>query len=233
MAQSGYTPIKLYYSATTTNVPLAANLAPGELAINTADGKLFYADSSNVVQVIGWKTTPASAGGTGVSNSYTITLGGAVSTAGSFTTSGAYSLTLTSTSSTNVTLPTTGTLATLAGVETFSNKTVTGTKETVYAITDGAAFEINPANGGIQTITLGASRTPKGTSFTAGQSVSLVVTAGAYTLTWTDTTFGASGVKWIGASAPGTAPTLSTTATTFIELWKVGTQVYGALVGIA
>lgn len=65
MAQSGYTPISLYYSATTTNVPLAANLAAGELAINTADGKLFYKDSGGTVQVIAWKTTPATAGGTG------------------------------------------------------------------------------------------------------------------------------------------------------------------------
>jgi hypothetical protein len=65
MAQTGYTPIQLYYSATTTNAPTAGNLAAGELAINTADGKLFYKDSSNAVQVIAWKTTPVSAGGTG------------------------------------------------------------------------------------------------------------------------------------------------------------------------
>jgi hypothetical protein len=65
MAQAGYTPISLYYSATTTNAPTSGNLAAGELAINTADGKLFYKDSSNVVQVIAWKTTPVSAGGTG------------------------------------------------------------------------------------------------------------------------------------------------------------------------
>ena len=55
MAQSGYTPIQLYYSSTTTNVPLAANLAAGELAINTADGKLFYKDSGGAVQVLGTK----------------------------------------------------------------------------------------------------------------------------------------------------------------------------------
>ena len=55
MAQTGYTPISIYYSATTTNVPTAANLVAGELAINTADGKLFYKDSSGVVQVIGTK----------------------------------------------------------------------------------------------------------------------------------------------------------------------------------
>jgi hypothetical protein len=52
MAQSGFTPISLYYSATTTNVPTSGNLVAGELAINTVDGKLFYKDSSNVVQAI-------------------------------------------------------------------------------------------------------------------------------------------------------------------------------------
>lgn len=65
MAQTGYTPISLYYSSTTTNAPSAGNLANGELAINITDGKLFYKDNAAAVQVIGWKTTPASAGGTG------------------------------------------------------------------------------------------------------------------------------------------------------------------------
>ncbi len=100
--------------------------------------------------------------------------------------------------------------------------------EVVFAITDGAAFEIDPANGTIQAITLGASRTPKATNFAAGQSVTLMVADGtAYTITWTDATFGGSGVAWVG----GSAPTLATTGYTVIELWKVGTQVYGALVG--
>jgi len=65
MAQTGFTPIQLYFSSTTTNVPLAANLANGELAINITDGKLFYKDNANAVQVIGWKIVPATAGGTG------------------------------------------------------------------------------------------------------------------------------------------------------------------------
>jgi hypothetical protein len=35
------------------------------LAINITDGKLFYKDNANAVQVIGWKVVPATAGGTG------------------------------------------------------------------------------------------------------------------------------------------------------------------------
>jgi hypothetical protein len=74
MAQTGYTPILIYSSSTTTNVPAAGSLTNSalgsELAINIADGKLFYKDSSNNVQVIGWKTVPTTAGGTGLT-SYT------------------------------------------------------------------------------------------------------------------------------------------------------------------
>ena len=56
MAQTGFTPISNYYSATATNVPTAGNLVAGELAINTADGKLFYKDSGGVVQTLATKT---------------------------------------------------------------------------------------------------------------------------------------------------------------------------------
>jgi hypothetical protein len=56
MAQSGYTPIALYYSSTTTNVPTNTNLVSGELAINITDGKLFYKDNSNVVQTLATKS---------------------------------------------------------------------------------------------------------------------------------------------------------------------------------
>jgi hypothetical protein len=63
MAQTGYTPISIYYSATATNTPTAGNLVAGELAINTADGKLFYKDSAGVVQVIAGKGGAGVAGG--------------------------------------------------------------------------------------------------------------------------------------------------------------------------
>ncbi len=92
---------------------------------------------------------------------------------------------------------------TLTGTQTLTNKTLTdpaiiGTiLEDVFTITDGAAFEIDPGNGSIQLITLGANRTPKATNFAAGESVTLMVDDGsAYTLTWSDSTFGGSGVVW-------------------------------------
>jgi hypothetical protein len=69
MAQAGFTPIQIYSSSTVASVPSASNLVAGELAINTADGKLFYLDNLNAVQVIGWKLVPVSAGGTGTTTS--------------------------------------------------------------------------------------------------------------------------------------------------------------------
>jgi len=61
MAQSGYTPILIYGSATPGNTPSAGNLTSttsgAELALNYADGKLFYKDSSGTVQVLATKGT--------------------------------------------------------------------------------------------------------------------------------------------------------------------------------
>ena len=50
MAASGYTPISLYHSTTPAAAPTAGNLVDGELAINIADGKLYYKDDGGVVQ---------------------------------------------------------------------------------------------------------------------------------------------------------------------------------------
>jgi hypothetical protein len=52
MAATNYTPISLYYSSTATNTPSAGNLVLGELAINIADGKLYYKNPSNVVTLL-------------------------------------------------------------------------------------------------------------------------------------------------------------------------------------
>jgi len=55
----------------------------------------------------------------------TLASGSTFQTAGSVSHDGAFSQTFTATANTSVTLPTTGTLATLAGSETFTNKTLT------------------------------------------------------------------------------------------------------------
>jgi len=122
----------------------------------------------------------------------------------------------------------------ISSTSTLTNKTLTdpaiiGTiLEDVFTITDGAAFEVDPGNGSIQLITLGASRTPLATNFAAGESVTLMVDDGtAYTLTWTDSTWGSGGVTWVG----GSAPTLATSGYSVIQFWKVSTKVYGAYVG--
>jgi len=52
MAQAGFTPISLYYSATASAQPSASNLVNGELAINIQDGKLFYKDATGAVQTL-------------------------------------------------------------------------------------------------------------------------------------------------------------------------------------
>lgn len=74
MAQTGFTPIQIYSSSTAAAAPVAGNLTNStlgsELAINITDGKLFYKDNANAIQVIGWKTVPTTAGGTGLT-SYT------------------------------------------------------------------------------------------------------------------------------------------------------------------
>jgi len=64
MSATGYTPIQLYYSTTASAVPVNTNLANGELAINTNDGKLFYKDSGGTVQTLASKGTGAIGGST-------------------------------------------------------------------------------------------------------------------------------------------------------------------------
>lgn len=109
-------------------------------------------------------------------------------------------------------------------VTSASSPVITGAiVEDVYTISDGAGFAIDPTNGSIQTVTLGANRTPVAANWSSGQSVTLKVADGtAYAITWTTI-----GVVWVG----GTAPTLATSGYTVIELWRDGSSYYGVSVG--
>ena len=85
MAQTGYTPIQLYYSTTAAAVPTNTNLANGELAINITDGKLYYKDNGGTVRLLASNATSApvltfSAGTTGFTPSSATS--GAVTLAG-------------------------------------------------------------------------------------------------------------------------------------------------------
>ncbi len=204
----------------TTGAPGAGDLtnAAGgaELAVNTADKRLYTKDSGGNVVEIGTNPT--------ILNVDNLRLDS--STLSSTDTNGNINITPNGTGSTVVTKLS-------ASAAALTDPAITGTiLEDVYTISDGAAFEIDPGNGSIQLITLGASRTPKATNFAAGEAITLMVDDGtAYTLTWTDSTFGGSGVVW--KTDNGSAPTLNTSGYTVIVLWKVSTQVYGARVGNA
>ena len=116
-----------------------------------------------------------------------------------------------------------------AASATLSSKTlvdpvITGTiNEDAYTISDGAGFAIDPGNGSIQKITLGANRTPTASGWTEGDTVTLLIADGtAYTITWSTI-----GVVWKDA----TAPTLATTGYTEVSITYQGSVYRGVTVG--
>ncbi len=101
-----------------------------------------------------------------------------------------------------------------------------GYTEEVFAVT-GTTPALSPTNGSIQTWTLTASSTPTAGTWADGQSMTLMINDGtAYTVTWTSLA-----VTW--KTDGGVAPTLNLTGFTVIQLWEVGSVIYGARVGNA
>lgn len=126
-------------------------------------------------------------GGTGVNNSgKTITLGG------NLTTSGAFATTLTVTAATSVTLPTTGTLSTLAGTETLTNKSISGSTNTLTNIPNSAL-----TNSTISGVALGSNLN----SLTAGTGLSGTAYNGTAAQTWTLAASGVTAGSYGGATA--------------------------------
>lgn len=144
----------------------------GMLAGSIAASKLVGTDIATVGTLTAgiWHATVIDGlyGGTGVANSgKTITLGG------NLTTSGAFATTFTATNTTGVTLPTTGTLATLAGSEALTNKTVNGLAVTTTTGTLTLASSSTLATAGAFVATLTATATTSVTLPTAGTLATL------------------------------------------------------------
>ena len=219
---------------------------------NLLTGKVYEIDGASVLSATGlgvgvtnssltsvgtiatgtWQGTIVSPtyGGTGVNNaSRTITLGG------NLTTSGAFNTTLTSTGATNVTLPTTGTLATLAGTETITNKTInlanntlqTTSAQLATAVTDetgtgSLVFSASPDLTGIPT----APTATAGTNTTQIATTAHVFAERSNTATLTNKTFNLASNTLVATSSQvasavtdetgtgslvfGTSPTLTT-----------------------
>jgi hypothetical protein len=110
----------------------------------------------------------------------------------------------------------------LGTTPTLTNPTITSYTETVYSLSGTA---IDPANGTIQTKTLGANTTFT-ESLADGQSIVLMLNPVTYTVTWPTMT-------WINVAGSGSAPTLEASSMNVITMWQVGGTVYGNWSGSA
>ena len=106
---------------------------------------------------------------------------------------------------------------TMSGDATFGAAIV----EQVFALT-GTTPSLDPSNGTVQTHTLSGATTYTD-ALSGGEAITLMVDDGAgQAITWPTMT-------WINNA--GAAPDLATTGYTTVQLWKVSTTLYGALVG--
>ena len=173
MAETGFTPIQLYRTATASAVPAAGNLADGELAINTNDGKLFFKNSGGTVTQIastgGSTGTVVSVGGTGTVNGISLT--GTVTTTGNLVLGGALT-------GVNLTSQITGILPVANG---GTNLSALGSAGQVLAVNSGgSALEyVASSTGSVSSVAMSGGAT--GLTTAGGP----ITTAGTFTLAGT------------------------------------------------
>tara|TARA_R110000868_G_scaffold10997_2_gene53219 strand:- start:272 stop:601 length:330 start_codon:yes stop_codon:yes gene_type:complete len=73
MSQAGFTPIIPYHSTTSGNVPLAGDMAIGEVALNAADRVIFTKDGTGLVVAIGSGATGGGGDTIFIENSQVVT----------------------------------------------------------------------------------------------------------------------------------------------------------------
>lgn len=169
----------------TTDVTGTLPVANGGTGATTLTaGGLLYGNGTSAVAASGAGTSGQAvlSGGTG---SPTFTTG-TLTLAGNLATSGASALTLTTTGSTNVTLPTTGTLATLAGTEALTGKTINGLTVTTSTGTLTIANSSTLATSGGNSLTLTTTGTTNVTFPAVTDTVAVLGTAQTYTATQTE-----------------------------------------------
>jgi hypothetical protein len=233
MAATGYTPISLYYSATASAVPLAANLVAGELALNTNDGKLYYKSSGGSVTLLASNAATTnvnsiSFGSTGLTPATATT--GAVTVAGTLaTTNGGTNLTSFNSGgavyATSTSALTTGTLPTASGGTALTSFNSGGA---VYATSTSALTTgtLPVASGGSGAVTLTGVLKGNGTSaFTAATAGTDYVAPGtATTFTALQTFAGTSSNADMKTSNILEVDTISATAATGTINYDVTTQ---------
>ena len=207
---------KALFVGTTANIAGVATLTAQPILSSLTASKPVFTDASKGLVSTG--TLGSDQGGTGVANNAASTI----------TISGNFGTTLTVTATTAITLPTTGTLVTLAGAEGLTNKTLTNPTVTNYVESvvvignSGTTQTLSLTTGTFQTVTMTGNCTFTMPTATAGKSFILIAVqdaTGSRTATFTS-------VKWAG----GTAPTLTTTATTGRDILTFvadGTNWYG------
>lgn len=187
MAQTGYTPILVYGSATASAVPLAANLTSSangaELALNYNDGKLYYKDNSGVVQLLASK-----AGASGSVTSVAMTVPSFLSVSGSpITSSGTLAVSL---SGTALPVANGGTGATtLSGVLkgngasafTASNVSLSSEVTGTLPVANGGTGQTTYTNGQLL-IGNSTGNTLTKATLTAGSGISITNGSGAITI---------------------------------------------------
>jgi hypothetical protein len=231
MAQAGFTPISIYYSTTASNIPTAGNLVAGELAINTADGKLYFKNSSNVVTLLASSSVAA------------LTL--PVSTANGGT--GATSLAAANIPVTNVANSFTG-LQTFAGTSSNADLKTSNILETATISATAATGTINydvttqsvlyyttDASGNFTVNFRGSSGTSLNTIMATGESLSatFLVTNGSTAYYNSAVTIDGSSVtpKWQGGSAPTSGNASSIDSYTYVII-KTGSATFTVLASV-